>query len=84
MKKVDSLFLVRLHWRIQNISCTLNVPMFYSSQFSLTVNFQDGGGGSPLKIRLLWQASEMLLKSLECRFLVPHGSNTSFETGAPL
>ena len=33
MKKVDSLFLVRLHWRIQNISCTLNVPMFYSSQF---------------------------------------------------
>ena len=90
MKKVDSLFLVRLHWRIQNISCTLNVtlnvPMFYSSQFPLTVNVQDGGGGSlrAAKIRLLWQAAEILLKSLECRFLVRHGSNTSFETGASL
>ena len=27
MKKVDSSFLVRLHWSIQNGSCTLNVPM---------------------------------------------------------
>ena len=64
----------------------LNVPMFYSSQFPLTVNVQDGGGGShrAAKIRLLWQAAEILLKSLECRFLVRHGSNTSFETGAPL
>ena len=60
MKKVDSLFLVRLHWRIQNISCTLNVPMFYSSQFPLTFNVQDGGEGSLLaaKIRLLWQAAK--------------------------
>ena len=50
----------------------------------LTVNFQDGERGSLLKIRLLWQAAEILLKSLECRFLVRNGSNTSFETGAPL
>ena len=28
MKKVDSSFLVRLHWSIQNSSCTSNVPMF--------------------------------------------------------
>ena len=50
------------------------------------LNVQDGGGGSlrDPKIRLLWQAAEILLRSLKCRFLVRHGSNTSFETGAPL
>ena len=36
------------------------------------------------KNTLLWQAAEIFLKSLECRFLVRHGSNMSFETGAPL
>ena len=36
MKKVDSLFLVRLHWRIQNSSCTLNMPMFKLNSSSLT------------------------------------------------
>ena len=30
MKKVDLLFLVRLHWRIQNSSCMFSVPMFYT------------------------------------------------------
>ena len=30
-KKVDSSFLVRLHWSIQNSSCTFNVPMFLLS-----------------------------------------------------
>ena len=28
MKKVESSLLIRLHWSIQNSSCTLNVPMF--------------------------------------------------------
>ena len=31
MKEVDSSFLVRLHWSIQNSSCTFNVPMFLYS-----------------------------------------------------
>ena len=29
-KKVDSSLLIRLHWSIQNSSCTFNVPMFFS------------------------------------------------------
>ena len=29
MKLVDSSLLVRLHWSIQNSSCTFNVPMFH-------------------------------------------------------
>ena len=58
MKKVNSLFLVRLHWGIQNSSCTLNMPMFKLNSSSLTdsllgngnyhVNLSLGPGVNPL------------------------------------
>ena len=35
MKKVASSFLVQLHWRIQNTSCTLKVPMFSKSSSNI-------------------------------------------------
>ena len=64
----------------------MHVKRAYVLLVPIPVNVQDGGEGSLLaaKIRLLWQAAKILLKSLECRFLVRHGSNTSFETVAPL
>ena len=39
-KKVDSSFLVRLHWSIQNSSCTFNVPMLFQLLLNCSMAYE--------------------------------------------